>query len=110
MPIAGFDDLYNLVCDPAFLLVASRRVRGNKGARTAGVDVQTAHAIEAGRGVAALLEDLRAELKAQRFEPLPGQGADDPQAGNAQAPPARDSRCPGPRRPGRAEAGARADL
>lgn len=70
-PDRQFDDLYNLVCDPAFLLVAWRRVRGNKGARTAGVDGQTAYAIEAGRGVAALLEDLRAELKAQRFEPLP---------------------------------------
>ena len=70
-PDRRFDDLYNLVCDPAFLLVAWRRVRGNKGARTAGVDGQTAYAIETGRGVAALLEDLRAELKAQRFEPLP---------------------------------------
>ncbi len=33
-----FDDVYNLVYDPAFLVVAWRRVRGNKGARTAGVD------------------------------------------------------------------------
>jgi RNA-directed DNA polymerase len=70
-PDRRFDDLYNLVSDPAFLLVAWRRVRGNKGARTAGVDGQTAHAVETGRGVAAFLEDLRAELKAQRFEPLP---------------------------------------
>ena len=30
-----FDDLYNLVCDPAFLVVAWDRVRKNKGARTA---------------------------------------------------------------------------
>jgi retron-type reverse transcriptase len=33
-----FDDLFNLVVDPAFLLVAWDRVRANKGARTAGVD------------------------------------------------------------------------
>lgn len=33
-----FDDVFNLVCDPAFLVVAWQRVRGNKGARTAGVD------------------------------------------------------------------------
>jgi retron-type reverse transcriptase len=33
-----FDDLFNLVSNPAFLLVAWVRVRGNKGARTAGVD------------------------------------------------------------------------
>ena len=30
-PYRRFDDLYNLVCDPAFLLVAWDRVRGNKG-------------------------------------------------------------------------------
>jgi RNA-directed DNA polymerase len=35
-PARRFDDLFNLVCDPAFLLVAWHRVRGNKGARTAG--------------------------------------------------------------------------
>jgi len=33
-----FDDLFNLVYDPAFLAVAWARVRGNKGARTAGID------------------------------------------------------------------------
>ena len=28
-----FRDLFNLVCDPAFLLIAWERVRGNRGAR-----------------------------------------------------------------------------
>ena len=37
-PDRRFDDLANLVYDPAFLVVAWSRVRGNKGARTAGVD------------------------------------------------------------------------
>ena len=41
-PHRRFDDLYNLVTDPAFLLIAWTRVRGNKGARTAGVDGETA--------------------------------------------------------------------
>jgi RNA-directed DNA polymerase len=41
-----FDDLFDLVCDPAFLLVAWHRVRGNKGARTAGVDGQVARDVE----------------------------------------------------------------
>ena len=41
-PHRRFDDLFNLVADPAFLLVAWDRVRGNKGARTAGVDGSTA--------------------------------------------------------------------
>jgi RNA-directed DNA polymerase len=70
-PLRRFDDLFNLVGDPAFLLVAWRRVRGNKGARTAGVDGRTARDVEQGRGVEAFLADLRAELRARRFAPLP---------------------------------------
>ena len=35
---ACFDDLFNLVCDPATLLVAWERVKRNRGSRTAGVD------------------------------------------------------------------------
>ena len=70
-PSRRFDDLYNLVCDPAFLLVGWARVRGNKGARTAGVDGETAHYIEAVRGVEAFLAELRADLKARTFTPLP---------------------------------------
>ena len=49
-PHRRFDDLYNLVCDPSFLLVAWDRVRGNTGARTAGVDGQTVHQVEVERG------------------------------------------------------------
>src|SRR5512135_3769984 len=57
-----FDDLFNLVADPAFLLVAWDRVQGNKGARTAGADGETACYIEAVRGVEGFLEELRADL------------------------------------------------
>jgi RNA-directed DNA polymerase len=70
-PSRRFDDLFNLVCDPAFLLVAWHRVRGNKGARTAGVDGQVARDVERGHGVEAFLAGLRAELQARRFAPLP---------------------------------------
>src|SRR5207302_9208144 len=35
-PGCRFDDLFNLVVDPAFLVVAWERVRANKGGRTAG--------------------------------------------------------------------------
>jgi RNA-directed DNA polymerase len=67
-----FDDLFNLVADPAFLVTAWIRVRENKGARTAGIDKRTARAIEASSGgVEAFLEDLRAQLKARTFRPLP---------------------------------------
>jgi RNA-directed DNA polymerase len=70
-PHRRFDDLYNLVCDPAFLLVAWARVRGNKGARTAGVDGETAHYVEAVRGVGRFLEELRDEVRSRGFRPLP---------------------------------------
>ena len=70
-PDCRFDDLFNLVCDPAFMLVAWRRVRGNKGARSAGVDGQTAYAIEAGLGVERFLADLCSDVKVALFEPLP---------------------------------------
>ena len=70
-PNRRFVDLSNLVADPAFLLVAWRRVRGNRGARTAGIDGQTARSIEAGRGEAAFLADLRADLRARTFHPVP---------------------------------------
>lgn len=66
-----FDDLFNLVADPDFLLVAWERVRGNTGARTAGIDGQTARGIEAEPGVSAFLEDLRGELRSRTFRPVP---------------------------------------
>jgi RNA-directed DNA polymerase len=65
-PGRRFDDVFNLVHDPAFLLVAWVRVRGNKGARTAGADGVTARSIvDAG----AFLTGLRDDLKARRFSP-----------------------------------------
>jgi RNA-directed DNA polymerase len=51
--------------------VAWRRVKGNKGARTAGVDGQTVSYIQQRRGEASFLAELRADLKAHRFAPLP---------------------------------------
>jgi RNA-directed DNA polymerase len=66
-----FDDLFNLVADPGFLLVAWDRVRGNKGARTAGVDGQSVHYVEADVGVEVFLDGLRTEIKDRTFHPLP---------------------------------------
>ena len=80
-PHRRFDDLYNLVTDPAFLLIAWTRVRGNKGARTAGVDGGTAHYIEAVRGVEGFLAGLREDLKARTFQPLPVRQRAIPKAG-----------------------------
>jgi len=70
-PHRRFDDLFNLVADPAFLLVAWDRVRGNKGARTAGVDGRTVRSIEAGQGVEEFLDGLRSSLRDRSFRPLP---------------------------------------
>jgi RNA-directed DNA polymerase len=66
-----FDDLFNLVADPAFLVVAWTRVRGNTGARSPGVDGQTARVIEQRVGVEAFLQDVRDALRSRTFEPLP---------------------------------------
>jgi RNA-directed DNA polymerase len=79
-PKRRFDDLYNLVCHPAVLAVAWHRVRHNKGARSAGVDGQTARSIEE-RGLEGFLRELRADLKARRFEPLPVRERMIPKAG-----------------------------
>ncbi|MGY4954851.1 group II intron reverse transcriptase/maturase [Streptomyces nigrescens] len=70
-PDRRFDDLHNLVCDPGFLLVAWARVRGNKGARTAGVDGETAYHVETVQGVEVFLGQLRNELKDRSFHPIP---------------------------------------
>src|ERR1035437_8477980 len=66
-PGRRFDDLANLVYDPAFLVVAWNRVRANKGARTAGVDAVAPRSVGPWAGV--MLDRLREDLKAGRFVP-----------------------------------------
>jgi RNA-directed DNA polymerase len=70
-PHRRFDDLFNLVADPGFLLMAWDRVAGNKGARTAGVDGQTVASVAEQSGVGNFLAGLRADLKDGTFRPLP---------------------------------------
>ena len=68
-PGRRFDDLFNLVCDPAVLVVAWRRVWGNRGKRTAGVDgVRPDAVVDVEDG---FLAELRDDLKARRFTPMP---------------------------------------
>jgi RNA-directed DNA polymerase len=67
---ARFGDLFNLVCDPATLLVAWERVKRNRGSRTAGVDGQTRKQVEQ-MGVDGVLAKLREELRAGTYRPLP---------------------------------------
>ncbi len=80
-PRRRFDDLFNLVADPAFLLVAWHRVRGNKGARTAGIDGRTAGSIALMTGVEEFLDLLRDSLRDRSFRPLPVRERMIPKAG-----------------------------
>lgn len=80
-PHRRFDDVFNLVADPDFLLVGWARVRGNKGARTAGVDGRTARSVAAEQGVEEFLDELRSQLKDRSFRPLPVRERMIPKAG-----------------------------
>jgi RNA-directed DNA polymerase len=83
-PGRRFHDVFNLVHDPAFLLVAWERVRSNRGARSAGVDGATAFFIEARRGVEPFLAEIRDDLKTRQFRPLPVRERMIPKAGGKQ--------------------------
>src|SRR6266567_4493208 len=69
-PGRRFGDLFNLVYDPAFLVVAWERVATNKGASTPGVDAATAGRIEAEDGVIEVLGQIRDSLKSGEFRPV----------------------------------------
>ncbi|MET8054991.1 group II intron reverse transcriptase/maturase [Streptosporangium sp. NPDC005286] len=65
-----FGDLFNLVCDPAFLVDAWERVASNAGAKTPGIDRATVARIETRIGVEAFLEEIRRSLKSSEFQPV----------------------------------------
>ncbi|MGW5354195.1 hypothetical protein ACWERV_27200 [Streptomyces sp. NPDC004031] len=75
-----FDDVFNFVCDPATLVVAFERVAGNTGARTAGVDGLRADHVQA-FGAEAYLEQIRSQLRAGVFRPMPVRERMIPKAG-----------------------------
>jgi len=76
-----FGDLFNLVCDPATLLVAWERVKRNRGSKTAGVDGQTRKHIEA-VGVEKVLGELRQSLRDHSYAPLPVREHEIPKRGS----------------------------
>src|SRR4051794_32439263 len=80
-PHRRFDDVFNLVADPAFLLMAWDRVRHNKGAKTAGVDGQSAYYVQAVLGVEEFLDRLRTALRDRSFRPVPVRERMIPKAG-----------------------------
>jgi hypothetical protein len=83
-PHRRFDDVFNLVADPAFLLVAWDRVRHNKGAKTAGVDGHSAYYVQAVLGVEEFCDRLRTVLKDRSFRPVPVRERMIPKAGGKQ--------------------------
>jgi RNA-directed DNA polymerase len=68
-PSRRFDDLFNLVYDPAFLVHAWEQVSANAGARTAGIDRVTVAQIETWVGVEGYLQGVREQVKARTFHP-----------------------------------------
>lgn len=79
-PQRRFEDVFNLICDRATLLVAWERVAGNRGARTAGVDAVTRYHVE-DHGVLPFLEGLRSSLRDGSFTPRPVKQAVIPKKG-----------------------------
>ncbi len=75
-----FGDLFNLVCDPATLLVAWERVKRNRGSRTPGVDGVTRKQVEA-VGVEMFLGELRQSLRDRTFAALPVREREIPKRG-----------------------------
>jgi len=67
-PGRRFDDVFNLVYDPGFLVAAWSRVAGNKGGRTAGVDGIAPRSVPPGK-VRGMLAELRESVKHGGFVP-----------------------------------------
>jgi RNA-directed DNA polymerase len=76
-----FGDLFNLLCDPATLVVAWERVKRNRGSKTAGVDGETRKRIEQA-GVGNVLGELRRSLRDGSYAPLPVREREIPKRGS----------------------------
>ena len=80
-PDRRFDDLFNLVYDPAVLVVAWTRVRGNRGKRSAGIDGLRPQSILSAEEE--FLPRLRDDLRSRQFTPLPVRERMIPKPGSA---------------------------
>ena len=70
-PDRRFDDVFKLVAHPDLLAVAWNRVRGNKGARTPGVDRVSPATIAEENRVEEFLRQARELLRSRIFAPRP---------------------------------------
>lgn len=78
-PGRRFDDVFNLVYDPAFLLVAWDRVKWNQGGRTAGVDKVVPRMIS-DEQANVMLANIAERIRHQEFTPLPVRAVQIPKA------------------------------
>ncbi|MBK8459506.1 MAG: hypothetical protein IPL43_04345 [Micropruina sp.] len=78
-PGRRFDDVFNLVYDPAFLLVAWDRVRSNTGGRTAGIDGLRPKQMSPGQ-VSEMLAGITGGLKEGDYQPVPVRAVQIPKA------------------------------
>ncbi len=77
-----YDNLFNLVCDRATLLVAWDKVKSNRGSKTAGVDgVTKSHILHGRGGEQAFLNNLRVGLKDRSYRCTPVRKHGIPKAG-----------------------------
>jgi len=74
-----FDDLFNLVYEPCFLLMAWDKVRMNKGSKTAGVDGVAPRMVPDDM-TWVVLETIGARVKAQTYQPRPVRAVQIPKA------------------------------
>ena len=70
-PKHRFDHLYRIICQEEWISTAITRVLANKGARTAGIDGVTRKTLRTKATGAVFLQEVREELREQRFQPEP---------------------------------------
>lgn len=70
-PAKKFNDLFNIVCDPDFLLVVWERMAANRGAQTPGIDQVTKETINFWVGAEEFIDHIRGLLRADSFRPKP---------------------------------------
>ncbi len=70
-PMHRFDHLYRIICQEEWISTAITRVLANKGARTAGIDGVTRKTLRTKATGAVFLQEVREELREQRFQPEP---------------------------------------
>ena len=80
-PGRRFDDLFNLVADPAFMLTAWARARSNAGARSAGIDGRVASQIDALPGGVEASWPICVSRCGPVPRPAPGSAGDDSEIG-----------------------------